>query len=513
MTVERNEVVIDKALKLIVRSSFIVFITVILSKLLAWAYRVIIVRYYGIEAYGYYSLLILVLGLFVTFGSLGFVDGLLRYIPKYLGEKKNQNARYLLNYSIVSLLVSGLISVVLLFFFSDYIAIKVFKDVGFSSLLKVFSLLILAWIFSNVFLTTINSLEKIGWYSFLSDVLPNISRVGIILILIFLGSSMNAVFISYGASLIILVTFSYIIFKRYSHVLIKKEISLAEKESMKKEFRAYSFPMVFTGGVSKLNFWIDSLIIAIFLTPSDVGFYNAAIPVALLLHIIPELFYPLFFPLITRMISSKNREVAKDISKQLGKWVFMINLPIFILLFFFPDVVLGFIFNISDPVTSSSLRILSLGAFITSFLYISQRLLLIHGFSKTLLFNSVLALVANIILNVILIPKYGIMGAAIATSSVWVAVGILFTIQSHRLSAITPLKRAILKVILLSIIPIILLISFKNLMTNITSFLIGGVIFTLIYSLLIYFFALDKKDLSILISIKNKLFKAKKETI
>lgn len=50
-------------------------------------------------------------------------------------------------------------------------------------------------------------------------------------------------------------------------------------------------------------------------------------------------------------------------------------------------------------------------------------------------------------------------------------------------------------------------------MTNITSFLIGGVIFTLIYSLLIYFFALDKKDLSILISIKNKLFKAKKETI
>ena len=74
---------LNKSLKRIVKTSFIVFIGVFLSKILAYAYRIIIARSFGPEVYGLYSLAITVLSLFVFSFSFGLADGLLRFIPIY----------------------------------------------------------------------------------------------------------------------------------------------------------------------------------------------------------------------------------------------------------------------------------------------------------------------------------------------------------------------------------------------------------------------------------------------
>ena len=257
---------------------------------------------------------------------------------------------------------------------------------------------------------------------------------------------------------------------------------------------------------------MDSLIISIFLSPLEVGFYNAAIPIALLLHIIPELFYPLFFPLITRMASSSNKEVASDISKQLGKWIFMINLPIFIFLFLFPESFIKYVFSTEFLAAANSLRILSVGAFISSFLYISQRLLLMGGFSRIILLNSIIALAANLVLNVALVPVYGITGAAIATSSVWIILGIISTIQCLRLTSIFPIRRKVVAIMLISILPIIFAYLFRDFIeSSLVRFIAGAALFFAIYFMLVYAFALDKNDMSILRALKKKLFAAKND--
>ncbi|MBS3083578.1 flippase [Candidatus Pacearchaeota archaeon] len=504
---KQNYTSTERALKLIVRSSVIVLTTVVLSKLLTWIYRVLIARFYGPESYGIYSILIMILSLFVTFGSLGFIDGLFRFVPKYIGENKKRYAKYLVNYSIFALIISGVISAILLYLFSDYFAIHLFKDIKFSRLLKIFSPLILVWMFSNLFLTLINSFEKIGWHSLLSDVLSNLSRLIIIIFLILIGFSRNAIFISYGLSLIILFIASYFVFRYFSsRILIGKKIPENVKKEIRKDFISYSWPVIFSGSIGKLNFWTDSLIIGFFLAPLQVGFYNAAVPIALLLHIIPELFYPLFLPLITRTIASKNNLVARDISKQLGKWIFMINLPIFLFLFIFPGVFINFIFGKEFLIAEYSLRILSVGAFISSFLYMSQRLLLVYGKSQVLLMNSIIAFISNIILNIILVPKYGIMGAAIATSSVWIVLGIIFTIQSSKFTSIISLRRNMITILLLSIIPLIIILVLRNLVVPSTvSIMLGGILFLVVYGILIYLFGLDKNDILILKAIKAKV--------
>ena len=58
--------------------------------------------------------------------------------------------------------------------------------------------------------------------------------------------------------------------------------------------------------VSSVFYWTDSLVIGFFKTTVEVGIYNAAIPLAALLTLAPELFIQLLFPIITKEYAKKN---------------------------------------------------------------------------------------------------------------------------------------------------------------------------------------------------------------
>ena len=79
---------VEKSLKMLAKSSFIVLIGVFLSKLFSYLYKIIIARSLGPDIYGTFILSISIAGVFITISSLGLTDGLLRYIPLFLGKKE-----------------------------------------------------------------------------------------------------------------------------------------------------------------------------------------------------------------------------------------------------------------------------------------------------------------------------------------------------------------------------------------------------------------------------------------
>jgi len=89
---------VDNSLKLIAKTSFIVFIGVVLSKVLAYVYRIIIARQFGPEMYGVFSLAIMIGGWFAAFSALGLSDGISRFIPIYRGKKEVEKIRYIFRF-------------------------------------------------------------------------------------------------------------------------------------------------------------------------------------------------------------------------------------------------------------------------------------------------------------------------------------------------------------------------------------------------------------------------------
>ena len=122
---KKEKIDFDKGLKLIAKSSVIVFIGVFLSKVFAYLYRIIIARHYGPEIYGLFALSMMVAGWFAGFAGLGLNQGLLRYISVYRGTKKPSKASYLFSRSIKTLITTGILSGILVFIFAEFIAMEI----------------------------------------------------------------------------------------------------------------------------------------------------------------------------------------------------------------------------------------------------------------------------------------------------------------------------------------------------------------------------------------------------
>jgi len=522
---EEDERILNRNLKLIVRTSFVVFIAIVLAKVLVYVYRVLVARVYGAQVYGLYSLSLMVSGVFIALFSLGLTQGILRYVSYYRGKDQTENISLISRFAKRTLAISSILAGIVLFFSAKFISLRIFNDAGLIFYLQIFSLVIVFSILTNIILAMIRAYEKIGWYSFLSLIVHNVTSIILLLILILLGFEGRAVPLSYLGGSAITFALSYFVSKFKLPSLVKKSsLSRAERKSMIRELVTYSLPLLFSGFVVLIFHWADAFSLGYLKGVLEVGFYSAAVPIAALLTMAPEIFMKMFFPLMNKEYSRKNNTVIKEMSKQLVKWILIINLPVFILLVVFPGAALNILFGEEFLVAESALRILSVGTLITSlFVIMSQRLISMTGRSKIILFNVLTAAVLNLILNFIFIPMEniwfisnadGINGAAIATLISTLYFVSLYSIEVKHYLSFVLLRRKMLRVFLSALVSMLLLIYAKSFFViNLfnLSFLVSFFLLSY-FALILLTNSFDKNDLMIFVSLKRKFINKKDRT-
>ena len=513
---QRDEKRIETGLNLLAKSSLIVFIGLFLSKVFTYLYKIIVARYYGPESYGLFSIAMMVVGFFTAFASLGFAEGLTRFIPMHIIKNEKGKINYLLSISNKLFFFTSIIFTFILFLFSDYISINIFHNAGLSIYLKIFAFAIPFQLYSYLYYATIRSYEKISAYSFGINILQNLSKFIFVILLIFIGlNSSVSVSVSYVLGIFVMALFGYFYCKYFLSIKFIQKVSLSTnlKKSIFKEVFSYSWPLLLYTIVGSLVFWIDTFAIGYLKDSYWVGIYNAALPIALLLTMSSEVFMQLFFPLITKEMSLDNHRVASELSKQIVKWTFIINAPILTLIYFFPGVFINFFWGKDYLLASNSLKILAIGYFIFSLANVSINLLSSKGKSKVILSNLLVISVINLSLNFILIPKYGIDGSALATMISLIIWAILLFAESHVFVGIIPLRRKLLNVFISALIPALIMFYIHDYFNfGILGLSLFIFIYGLFYLLLILVTkSLDRNDLRILkLSFsKVKAFKSK----
>ena len=503
----------DTSLKLIAKSSVVVFIGFAFSKILTYIYRIIIARNFGPEAYGLFSLALMVASWITILAIFGLDEGLLRYISIFRGRKEENKIRYIFRASFYLLLVTGLIGGAIMFFSSSFFSNRVFNEPGLKIFLQIFSLSVPFSVVFAAFISPLKAYEKIGWYSFISNILITAVHVGFILLLVLAGLKVIAVPLSYLFGIFIGLVVSVLVLKKkvpsiFTKPKIEKKINEKKKEVFR-EVLAYSWPLLFAGIVWRIFHWTDSFFIGFFQNAVDVGIYNAAVPIAMLLLISSQIFMQLFYPLINKEYSRGRKETVKELSKQVGKWIFAITLPAFILLIVFPEAFLNILFGEEYIVAVGALRLLAFGAFFMSLLGISNRLITMIGKSKIIFMDIIIVAAINVVLDIFLIPRYGINGAAFATAISFLLISVISAVQAFLYLKIFPVRRKMFNIIISGLISLGILLYLKTIIPfSILSLILLAIFFLAVYIILAFLFkGFDRNDIMIFKSFLRKVKK------
>jgi len=185
-------------------------------------------------------------------------------------------------------------------------------------------------------------------------------------------------------------------------------------KNIAKELLKDSWPLLLSGIVVNIYMKIDQVMIKSFLTASDVGYYAVATRLVEAWYFIPTILSSTFAPAIIkahkRSLKLFNQRLIRLYSLYL--WVsiivtiFMILSAKFLILLLFGEQYLASIIV---------LQIYALSVIATFVGMATSQYLIAKNLTKLSFYRTLTGMLANVLLNLILIPRFGIIGAAIAT--------------------------------------------------------------------------------------------------
>ena len=165
---------------------------------------------------------------------------------------------------------------------------------------------------------------------------------------------------------------------------------------------------------------IDIMFILYFLGVSEVGFYEIALSLASIIALILSPILSTIFPITTSFIEEKKLKDLNLLVNEIYKVFIILGVPFSLVFSQFPSEIVIFLFGLDYIESSLPLSILCFGILFS--LFQSLNFSILAGLGKVKQRNYIIYISAflNIILNYILIKNYGLIGAAISTSIVFI---------------------------------------------------------------------------------------------
>lgn len=193
-------------------------------------------------------------------------------------------------------------------------------------------------------------------------------------------------------------------------------------------FLKESFPMMLSSTIMIFLGWMDTFILGVYETDESIGIYNVALKLALVTSFSIEAINSSLAPKIANAYVNNLKEKFLGLIKFSTRLNFSLTVLIVMVLLVFNQWFLG-MFGEEFKAGSMALIILCAIHLINSAVGSVGIIMQMTGKQKQYQYIAIISLGINLLLNFILIPRYGINGAAIATAislSVWNVSGCVY---------------------------------------------------------------------------------------
>ena len=393
----------------VISGASVAFVLRVLGAGLAFGFNVYLARIFGAEGAGIYFLALTVLMIASVFGRMGLNNALLRFVAAGASVGDWAEVKGVYNKGMAMAVSASIIATVAMFLMAPFIATSVFGKPELAGPVRWMALSVLPMTLAILHAELLKGLKRIRDSVSLQFLgVPALSFAGLYLI----GSS-------WGVEGAVLAYTGATIFTALAGLLLWRVATPRLKE-IKGRFDTQRLlrsctPLFWSTLMSLLMNWTAIFMLGIWGTSEDVGIFGVASRTAMLISLILVAVNSIAAPKFAELHRRGDMQALGRTARSSAKLMTMMVSPVFLFFIFFPDLVLS-IFGSEFIGGGTVLIILAIGQFVNVATGSVGYLLMMSGNEHLMRNITGVSALVNILLNLWLIPIYGILGAAIATT-------------------------------------------------------------------------------------------------
>lgn len=402
----------------------------IILRAVSFVYTILLARLFSEESIGVFYLALSVVYLLSLLGDLGMNAAVSRYLPFYLGKGEKRKAYGLFRGTYV---FSGILSTLL--------AVIVFLSAGkvaesFSVPEIVPALQFLCWfLMVNTFFSLntafLKGMKKMKELAILNSSQNVVKLALTVFAWSIFGGEAFAISLSF--------TLSYVFFVIASFWYLRKGVAengmegeappLGEQAAIIREALPLGLTLALVGQITTIAFYVDRLMMGYLIPGGDaaaqIGIYSIVTSLVLMLTIFPGSVTSIFAPVVAELYGKGDRRQMGKVAGTTVRWNLFILVPLAMMLLAFPGEILGMFYGQAYAAGAVVLIAFTIGTFFVQLSMVQRTILSSMRIVRAELYVAITWLALNVLLNWLLIPAYGMEGAAVASSISLVVISLM----------------------------------------------------------------------------------------
>jgi O-antigen/teichoic acid export membrane protein len=417
---------INQSTKKHLRGSTLLLAGRFISMATNFAVQVLIVRYLSKSDYGAFAYVMSLVSLGSSLVVVGLDKTVTRFLPIYQEKGEYHKLFGTIIMMVGTIFSLGFFLVLLVFGMRGWIAESFINDQMAVRLLLLMIFLSPISALDSLLVGMLAIFAKPSAIFFRRHVLGPGLKLMVVLALVLLGSDVfflatgNLVAGALGVSI-----YSGILIRDLRNQKLGKHFNFQTIKFPIREIFGFSIPLLTTNFVYLFRSQLVVVMLEYFRSTLDVAAFRAVLPVADLNTVVIQSFGILFMPMMARMFAKEDQKGIDDLYWHSAIWITIISFPIFLVTFSLAQPLTLLLFGERYAQSGLIMATLAFGYYFNAALGFNADTLRVHGRLRYTVTIDILAMFISAGLSLILIPRYGALGAAIGTFGTLVLYNIL----------------------------------------------------------------------------------------
>ncbi|MFB6179008.1 MAG: oligosaccharide flippase family protein [Halorientalis sp.] len=417
----------------------ITFAGKVVMRVLEFAFLAAVTRLLAPSAYGVFALGVAIVLVVQRVATLNLNRSIDYFVPSYLSDEEYGKAKGVLVTVVLVSLALSLVGAAIVYLATPTISALV-DEPELAAILPLFCVAIPLLSMYRVSLNAFNSIKRMRFRLYTQNLVRPISKLLLATGFLVAGLGVSGLVAGYIGSLVLAILVGITLMVTRVEWIRDAEIASVPYRSLV----SYSSPLMLVGAMQGILGRIDYFLLGLTGTSADIGVYKVGTLLAGNLGIVLMSVIPIFKPMIAER---KDDPAALQSNYELAtRWIVMALLPLAITLALAPRTYLSLLFTPEYAGADVVVVILVVGYVVNGSFGPEARMLEGLGHTRYTLVNSILLVGTNVVLNLLLIPTLGMVGAAIGTSTALVVAGGAGVIEVYYLKQIHPYSRDLLRI-------------------------------------------------------------------